>query len=99
MLRAVAQSLLSAARVIVAISWGISFDATETMPTPPSAITGNVTASSPEKTRNVSGTELMASAICVMLPLASLTPTMFGISTSRASVAGSRFAPVRPGTL
>ena len=34
-----------------------------------------------------------------MLPLASFTPTMFGISASRARVAGSRFAPVRPGNV
>ena len=72
-----------------AISCGISLDATETTPTPPSAITGSVTASSPEKTRNVSGTLLITSAICVMLPLASFTPMMFEISASRAS--GGRF--------
>ena len=49
--RAVVQSFASAARVSAAISCGISLEATETTPTPPSAMTGSVTASSPEKTR------------------------------------------------
>ena len=62
---------------------------TEMMPTPPSEMTGSVTASSPEKTRKSSGTALHTSAICEMLPLASFTPMMLGISASRASVAGS----------
>jgi len=65
-LRAVVQSFARAARVSAAISCGISFEATDTTPTPPSAITGNVTASSPEKTRKVSATMLMASATCVI---------------------------------
>ena len=97
--RAVSQSLLSAARVISAISRGISFEATEITPVPPREITGRVMASSPEKTRKCSGTALQTSAICAILPLASFTPMIFGISASRASVPGSMLAPVRPGTL
>ena len=53
MRRAVSQSLLSAARVISDISRGISFEATEIIPTPPSAISGKVTASSPDNTAKV----------------------------------------------
>ena len=45
------------------------------------------------------GTTRHTSHICVMFPDASLTPTMFGIAASRASVAGSTLIPVRPGTL
>ena len=97
--RAVVQSLLSAARVISAISRGISFDATEIRPTPPSATTGSVRASSPERTEKCAGAALQISAICVRLPLASFTPAMFGTSERRATVPGSRFAPVRLGTL
>ena len=97
--RAVCQSLFRAARVISAISRGISFEATEIIPAPPSEITGSVMASSPEKTRKCSGTALQISAICAMLPLASFTPMILGTSASRANVPGSMLAPVRPGTL
>src|ERR1041385_3192197 len=89
-LRALSQSLLSAARVIADISAGISFDATEITPTPPKAITGNVTASSPESTQKLSGTSPQISAIWLTLPLASFTPIILGISVKRTSVAGSR---------
>src|SRR5208337_1349232 len=88
-----------AARVISAISRGISLDATEMTPTPPSAITGRVTASSPDSTRKPSGTEFSASAICAMFPLASFTPAILATSLNLARVAGSRLAEVRPGTL
>src|SRR5581483_148350 len=97
--RAVSHLLASAARVSAPISAGISLDATEITPVPPREITGSVMASSPEKTRKSPGTALNTSAIWLMLPLASFTATIFGISASRASVPGSRFAPVRPGTL
>jgi hypothetical protein len=91
--------LRSAASTIWTISRGISFDATEMMPRPPTAISGSVSASSPDSTRNSGGTALATSHICVMFPDASLTPTMFGTSAMRASVATSTFTPVRPGTL
>jgi hypothetical protein len=45
------------------------------------------------------GTTRQTSHIWVMLPDASFTPTMFGIAARRASVVGSTFTPVRPGTL
>ena len=51
------------------------------------------------KPKSHSGTALQISAICVMLPLASLTPAIFGISASRATLPASIFAAVRPGTL
>src|SRR5215813_3784081 len=46
-----------AACVIRVISAGIAFEATDTIPTPPSPITASVIASSPEKTRKSSGSE------------------------------------------
>ena len=50
------------------------------MPRPPTAISGSVSASSPDSTRKSDGTARQISHICVMLPDASLTPTMFGIA-------------------
>src|SRR5207302_327625 len=58
------------------------------MPTPPTATTGNVTASSPEKTRKVSGTAWQTSAICDMLPLASFNvPGRTGANIEPATLA------------
>ena len=99
MARAAAKSLRSAASTICTISAGISFDATEMMPRPPTAISGSVSASSPDSTMKSDGTARQISHICVTLPDASFTPTMFGISARRTSVAGSTLHPVRPGTL
>ena len=82
MLRAVLQSLFRAAWVMAVISAGISLDATEMIPTPPRAITGSVRESSPENTRNVSGTAFKTSAIWEMFPLASFTAAMFGTSAN-----------------
>ena len=96
MTRAALSNDWQTARVISAISRGISSDATEIMPTPPSAITGSVTASTPDSTVKVSGTMFSISAICVMLPLASFTPAIFGTLFSLARVAGSILAAVRP---
>src|SRR5436190_3464895 len=76
--RAAAKSLRSATSTIWTISDGISFAATEMMPRPPTAISGSVSASSPERTMKSSGTARQISHICVMLPDASFTPTMFG---------------------
>jgi hypothetical protein len=45
------------------------------------------------------GTTRQTSHIWVMLPDASLTPTILSMAERRASVAGSTFDPVRPGTL
>ena len=81
------------------ISAGISLDATEIMPRPPSAASGMVMASSPESTMKSAGTSLSTVAIWPMLPLASLTATMLSIWARRASVAGSTLTPVRPCTL
>ena len=81
------------------ISAGTSFEATEMTPRPPSAISGNVNASSPDSTTKCLGTTRQISAICVMLPDASLTPTMFLSAERRNTVAGSMLQPVRPGTL
>ena len=78
---------------------GTSLETTEMTPTPPRAISGRVIASSPESTAKSSGTAWKMAAIWEMLPDASLTPTTVSISARRASVAGSTFRPVRPGTL
>ena len=99
MARAAAKSPRSAASTICTISAGISFDATEITPRPPTAISGSVIASSPESTMKSAGTAWQTSHIWLMLPDASLTPTMFGMAARRASVAGSMLQPVRPGTL
>ena len=37
------------------MSFGVAFDTTDTMPSPPSAITGNVSSSSPDNTENSGG--------------------------------------------
>ena len=99
MARAPAKSPRSAASTIATISAGIWFDATEMTPCPPTAISGSVSASSPERTMNDSGTSLQMSTIWLMFPDASLTPMMFGSVARRASVDGSMFTPARPGTL
>ena len=54
-LEAVAQSPSSAAITKRAISAGISFDATDIKPAPPSAITGNAMTSSPLRTVKLGG--------------------------------------------
>ena len=97
--RAASKSFRSAASTICTISVGISFDATEMIPRPPTAINGSVRASSPDSTTNSGGTASQTSHICVMFPDASFTPTTFGIAASRTSVFTSMLTPVRPGTL
>src|SRR3954447_18285956 len=81
------------------ISAGTSFDTTDTIPRPPTDITGSVSASSPDSTRNRGGTARHNSNICVTLPDASLTPVMFAIAVRRTTVLTSTLQPVRPGTL
>ena len=76
MRRAAAKSLRSACSTIRAISAGTSFAATEMMPWPPTAISGSVSASSPDSTRKSFGTAPQISTIWPMLPDASLTPTI-----------------------
>ena len=63
------------------------------------AMSGTVSASSPDSTRKSAGTARTMSAICDMLPAASFTPTIVGIVASVASVDASTLQPVRPGTL
>ena len=82
-----------------AMSDGISLDDTEMIPRPPTAITGSVSASSPERTTKSFGTELHTSQICDMLPDASLTATIPGTELRRTSVETSTLHPVLPGTL
>ena len=48
-------------------------------PRPPTAISGNAIASSPDNTRKSAGTARQTSHICCMFPDASFTPTMFGM--------------------
>ena len=68
-------------------------------PTPPNAIKGTVTASSPESTAKPSGTDWQTRAIWPISPEASLTPTMVSISARRASRSGAMLQQVRLGTL
>ena len=97
--RAAAKSPRSAASTICDISAGISFDATEMMPRPPIAISGSVSASSPDSTRKSSGHG--AADLGHLLDVAGrfLDADDVGIVASRAQVAASMLQPVRPGTL
>jgi hypothetical protein len=49
--------------------------------------------------RKSSGVAATISDICTTLPEASFTATMVGMAARRATVFGSMFTPVRPGTL
>ena len=82
-----------------AISPGISLLATDTTPSPPIARTASVAASSPAITATSRGRSRQITAICSMLPLASLTAITRGCSASRRNVSASTLAPVRDGTL
>ena len=97
--RAPAQSPSSAARTRAAISPGISLLATDTTPSPPMASTASVAASSPARTATSRGRSRQMTAICSMLPLASLTAITRGCSASRRNVSALTFAPVLEGTL
>ena len=72
MARAAAKSLRSAASTSWAISPGISFDATEMTPRPPTARSGSVNASSPHSTRKLvghaRGKSRTSATCCPMLP-------------------------------
>ncbi len=97
--RAAPTSPRSKASTMRAMRPGISLEATEMTPCAPTAMAGNVSASSPDSTTKPGGTSWQTSQICVMLPEASLTPATWGIVARRTSVAGSTLQPVRPGTL
>src|SRR5687768_13591423 len=90
----------SAASTIRDIGPGASFDATEMSPSAPSATIANVSASSPDSTRNPSGRPRRISMICARFPEASLTATTLAQSRASLSVVSAvMFAEVRPGTL
>ena len=59
---------------------GSSFDATETSPSPPAAMTASVSQSSPESTLKSSGRSWRICMICARSPLASLMPMTLGCS-------------------
>ena len=81
------------------ISRGITFDAVEITPFPPSAMIGSVSASSPERIARRSPQSRRMSDTWSIEPEDSLTPTIFLISHSRAKVSGAIFEAVRPGML
>jgi len=97
--RACSQSPAWAAAQSAIISPGISFDATEMTPFPPSARIGRVQASSPARTATSRGRSRQIRAICSRFPEASLTATIRGCTASRRNVSASTFVPVRDGTL
>ena len=100
MARADSKSPRNAAVVIPLMRRGISFAATEMMPSPPTEISGIVQASSPLRTRNPSARSRTIDMICSRFPDASFTPMTFGISRAICSVvADVMLTPVRPGTL
>src|SRR5262249_54166757 len=76
---------------------GAACPTTETMPSPPTAEQASVSASSPES--SVSLVSVFTSAIWFTSPDASFTALTLGRSCTIASVSGSVFVPVRPGTL
>jgi hypothetical protein len=78
---------------------GTRWEATAITPVPPALMMGSVMLSSPESTANSAPQVATISWTCASEPLASFTPTMFGMRASRAIVSGSTFEPVRPGML
>ena len=64
-------------------SFGATLAATVTTPWPPHSMKGRPVGSSPDKTAKPSGTLLINSMLLPILPLASLTPTILGISAKR----------------
>src|SRR5664279_1343036 len=100
MRRALFQLFASASLTISAISAGISFEATDTSPAPPTEITGRAMGSSPQNTLKLLGTRLISSVIWLSTPLDSFAAWIVGTScASRAIVFGSRLQPVRLGML
>ena len=69
------------------------------MPSPPSAITGSVSSSSPESTENSGGRPRDDVGDLRELPDASFTAAMPGIFAISSVVFASMLLPVRPGTL
>ena len=80
------QSLASAAAIIRDMGPGMAFEATETRPVPPRAMTGRASASSPARTEKVDGAWVRSSVIWPMTPLDSLMAMMLGISARRRTV-------------
>src|SRR5688572_16884632 len=97
--RAVTRSFAAQASHSCAIRRGVALLVTEMTPSPPSAITGSVIESSPERTENPCGRSRMMSAIWLMLPDASFTATTLVHFASSSVVRASMLLPVRPGTL
>ena len=85
------------------ISWvcfGATLDSTEITPIPPSDMIGTIWSSLPEYRSTLSPARDISLAICPILPLASLMPTIFSTSVhSLAAVCGWMLHPVRLGTL
>ena len=78
---------------------GTMLEATDTTPTPPTAIKGRVMASSPENTCSSRSAFWHSDWIWMMLPEASLTAKMAPSAPSLAMVSGEALLLVRPGTL
>ena len=82
------------------MSSGTSFATTDTTPSAPRAMSGRVTASSPESTRKWGGRSRKIAMICARSPEASFVPAMLSVSRARARVvAAVMFDAVRAGTL
>ena len=92
-------SIAHALAEVAPSSLGIAFETTDTMPSPPSAITASVSSSSPESTVNSPGRPRMMSAICAELPRRLLHRRDSGVFASSSVVFASMLLPVRPGTL
>src|SRR5215204_2127298 len=78
---------------------GAMLETTEITPLAPTPIIGKVSESSPETTTNAAGASRTIWLAWSSDPLASLIPTIPGVSANRTTVSGSRLTPVRPGTL
>ena len=78
---------------------GATFEVTEMQPCPPWAKYGKTVASSPESCAKSSPMAMAVSAGRTRSAVASLTPTMFGSSASRAMVSTDMSITLRPGML
>src|SRR5881392_3338334 len=89
---------LRACSTIFEVSFGISFEQTETRPSQPRAISGMVVASSPDKTLKFFGLPARISITCEKFPDASFVATMLSnFAASLSVVAAEMFDDVLPG--
>ena len=85
--------------VISRVREGFIFERTDITPWPPNDKIGKIWSSFPEYISRLSPHKLAILVIWLILPLASLIPTIFSIFDYSKQVSGEIFIPVRLGTL